>query len=135
MSQSKSKPFLWLAAALLVAALPASAGEVYQWKDAKGVTHYSDAPPPDKAYKNRKLKEGVPAPVQQAAATPAEDPRCATARSNLERLKSAAPVGLDANGDGKPDTEMTAAERAQQTQLAELTLKTNCAPASSAAVL
>ena len=36
--------------ALLVAvAAPAVAGELYQWKDANGVTHYSDSPPPGKA--------------------------------------------------------------------------------------
>jgi hypothetical protein len=130
MSQSNARPdaLAWLAALLLAATLPALAGEVYQWKDAKGVTHYSDAPPPDTAYKNRVVKDEAPAPTQVAAA-PAEDPRCATARSNLERLKSDAPVGLDANGDGKPDTEMTAAEREQQTKLAELTLETNCTPA------
>ena len=36
-----------LGAGLLVAlvAAPALAGEVYKWKDAQGVTHYSDAPP------------------------------------------------------------------------------------------
>ncbi|HEY0659795.1 MAG TPA: DUF4124 domain-containing protein [Lysobacter sp.] len=128
MSSPLTRCLPWLAATLLVLALPALAGEVYQWKDAKGVTHYSDAPPPNQAYKNRALKQDVPAPAQVAAA-PAEDPRCATARTNLERLKGNGPVGLDANGDGKPDTEMTVAERAQQTQLAELTLKTNCTPA------
>ena len=30
----------------LPAALVATGGELYQWKDANGVTHYSDAPPP-----------------------------------------------------------------------------------------
>jgi hypothetical protein len=127
MSSPLTRCLPWLAATLLVLALPALAGEVYQWKDAKGVTHYSDAPPPDTAYKNRVVKQNVPAPAQ-AAAAPAEDPRCATARTNLERLKGNGPVGLDANGDGQPDTEMTATERAQQVQLAELTLKTNCTP-------
>ena len=33
------------AAALLLAAAPLLAQTVYTWKDAKGVTHYSDAPP------------------------------------------------------------------------------------------
>jgi hypothetical protein len=29
----------------LAVALPVVAGQVYTWKDAKGVTHYADAPP------------------------------------------------------------------------------------------
>ena len=48
--------------ALLLAA-PAFAGTVYQWKDAKGVTHYSDSPPPaQQGVQNRHLKDG-PAPT------------------------------------------------------------------------
>ncbi|WP_412159617.1 DUF4124 domain-containing protein, partial [Pantoea sp. SIMBA_079] len=33
-------------ALLAVAALPLAASEVYSWKDARGVTHYSQTPPP-----------------------------------------------------------------------------------------
>jgi Domain of unknown function (DUF4124) len=106
----------------LLLATPAAAGKVYQWKDAKGVTHFSDSPPPDQqSYKNRQLKDSS-APPEQIA----ENPNCVTARKNLEQLKSDKPVGLDANGDGKPDKEMTAEERGHQVQLAELTLKAYC---------
>ncbi|QSX79679.1 DUF4124 domain-containing protein [Agrilutibacter solisilvae] len=108
----------------LLAALPVLAGQVYQWKDAKGVTHYSDSPPPETAYKNRNVDDAPPA----AAAAKTEDPRCAIARMNLQRLKDAkGPVGLDADGDGKPDKEMTAEETAAQVHLAETTLKNTCA--------
>ncbi|KQY49796.1 DUF4124 domain-containing protein [Lysobacter sp. Root494] len=110
--------------ALLLAA-PAFAGTVYQWKDARGVTHYSDSPPPvQQGVQNRHLKDG-PAPTQ-AAAQPKEDPNCVTARSNLARLKGSQPVGLDANGDGKPDSEMSAEDRAKRIQQTEQMLKTVC---------
>ena len=110
--------------ALLFAA-PAFAGTVYQWKDAKGVTHYSDSPPPgQQGVQNRHLEDG-PAPTE-AAAQPKEDPNCVTARSNLARLKGSQPVGLDANGDGKPDSEMSAEDRAKQVQQTEQMLKNFC---------
>jgi hypothetical protein len=128
MSRRRSALVSGLAAGLtaLLLALPVFAGKVYEWKDAKGVTHFSDSPPPDqKGYKNRQLQDGPPAP-EKVAATPAENPACATARANLDQLKSDKPVGLDANGDGEPDREMTAEERAQHAQLAEQTLKTYC---------
>ena len=118
-------------AAVLSTALPVLAGTVYQWKDAKGVTHYSDSPPPDrKGVQNRELKDKDPAaPVASApaAAKPSdEDTNCAILRKNLTQLQSSQPVGLDADGDGKPDKAMTDAERAQQIQQAELSLKVYC---------
>jgi hypothetical protein len=109
----------------LLLALPALAGEVYQWKDAKGVTHYSDSPPPETAYKKTRVADAPPVPEAKT-----EDPRCAIARMNLQRLKDAkGPVGLDADGDGKPDKDMTEAEIAAQVHLAETTLKNTCTPA------
>lgn len=110
--------------AVLLLALPALASKVYQWKDAKGVTHYSDAPPPgQQGVQNRQLKDG---PTPPEAAKPAEDANCATARKNLVQLQSDKVVGLDADGDGKPDKEMTADERAQQVRQTEQMLKTYC---------
>ena len=117
---------LTLGLAALLLAPPVFAGQVYQWKDASGVTHFSDAPPPDQQqYQNRKLKD-EPGRSGQAAATPAETPNCVTARKNLESLKSDKPVGPDANGDGKPDQEMSAEDRANQVAQTEQTLKTYC---------
>jgi len=110
--------------AALLLALPAFAGKVYQWKDAKGVTHYSDSPPPaQKGVQNRQLKDTAPA---QAAAEPTESENCATARKNLAQLKGNGPAGFDADGDGKLDKEMSADERAQYVQQTELMLKTYC---------
>lgn len=128
-----------LTAVLLVIAYPAAAGEVYQWKDAKGVTHYSDSPPPDKgAYRNRSVRADAPAPTEAVAAAtpgdarPADNPQCLTARRNLDSLKGTAPVGLDANNDGIPDAEMGADERAAQLQLAEAGIKAWCKPTAVA---
>ena len=59
----------WALLALAVALVPAAfATGVYQWKDAKGVTHYADAPPKDRAYRNRTIREDVPAPTAAATA-------------------------------------------------------------------
>ena len=120
---------LTMALAVLLLALPAAASKVYQWKDAKGVTHFSDSPPPARqGVKNRQVKDATaaPAPPQAAAGKP-EDANCATARKNLEELKgNSGPVGFDADGDGKPDKEMSADERAQQVTQTELMLKTFC---------
>lgn len=114
----------------LLAALPVGAARVYQWKDANGVTHYSDEPPP--AGQEFRGREVTNAPATGSAAAqdkPGEDPDCAMARRNLDQLKSDRPVGLDANGDGKPDKEMTAEERGQQVAKMEQTLKARCQPA------
>jgi hypothetical protein len=116
--------------ATLLLAAPAFAGTVYQWKDARGVTHYSDSPPPSQqGVQNRHLKDG-PAPPE--ATEPNEAPNCVTARSNLARLKGSQPVGLDADGDGKPDSELSAEDRAKRIQQTEQMLKSFCDKPSAA---
>src|SRR5690606_12771554 len=69
------------AAALLVLALPVAAGELYQWKDANGVTHYSDSPPPAGEYENRIIgnsgSAGTAAKPEEAAV---ENEQCTMAR-------------------------------------------------------
>ncbi|MGQ4582604.1 DUF4124 domain-containing protein [Lysobacter sp. F60174L2] len=126
----------WLGAVglgLAVATLSvASAGELYQWKDANGVTHYSDAPPPAGAdYQNRTIRNSGTASIKaDTTEAPAENAQCTTARANLELLQGEGPVGTDADKDGKPDTEFSAEERAAQTQFAEAAIKVHCsAPA------
>ena len=58
-------------AAVLLAATAAQAGEVYQWKDARGVTHYSDSPPPAKAEaKNVRTRDLGAEAAASATATP-----------------------------------------------------------------
>ena len=112
-----------LVACLAFAAQAQSTG-VYKWKDAKGVTHYSDTPPPSGRYGS--VRADAPPPV----AAPAKvDPRCATARANIAQLKGAnADIGLDADGDGKPDATMTAEQRSEQLQLSEAAERQYCTP-------
>lgn len=123
-----------LGVALLVLALPVAAGELYQWKDANGVTHYSDSPPPGGEYENRIIgnsgSAGTAAKPEEAAA---ENEQCTMARANLELLAGDAPVGKDSDGDGKPDVEMTPAERDGQKRLAEAAMAVHCTPAEPSA--
>lgn len=110
----------------LVVALPASAAKVYQWKDAQGVTHYSDSPPAGQEYKNRgQHQDTAPAPAATAA-KPVVNANCSNARSNLAVLQASTPVGIDEDKDGKPDRNLNDSERANRTQLAEAQIKTYC---------
>lgn len=121
-----------LAAAALLVALPLAAGELYQWKDANGVTHYSDAPPPKGDYKNRRIHDGGSAGSANEASgkAPVEGSQCTTARANLALLEGDGPVGIDSDGDGKPDNEMSADQRGAQKQLAEAAIKVHCTTAA-----
>jgi hypothetical protein len=122
----------WLGVALLALALPAAAGEVYQWKDAKGVTHYSDSPPPNQGnVKGRQIQHKTGAPsVSQAK--PAESAECTTARNNLKQLQGSAPIGLDTDKDGKADAAFTPEQRAAQVKLAEASIGAYCKQAAAA---
>jgi hypothetical protein len=115
-------------------AFPAAAAEIYQWKDAKGVTHYSETPPPKGAYQQRAISDGGRAqPTQQvAAAAPKETEQCTTARKNIEVLKGQASVQQDTDGDGKPDKTLDDADRANQLELAQVTVKATCLAAADA---
>jgi hypothetical protein len=122
-------PILAPVLVLVLASATAQATGVYQWKDAKGVTHYTDTPPPDSQYQQRKLYSAEPdQPATPAAATkPAENPACATARNNIALLNSKQDVRLDSDGDGKPDRALSDTDRANQLALAQATLSTSCA--------
>jgi hypothetical protein len=126
---------LLLAAAVAAFALPAAAGKVYQWKDANGVTHYSDEPPPSGAYRDREISihdPASPAPVAEPAAAPAAATEvCTQARLNLQRLQSGGPVGLDADGDGQPDAPLDDAQRAEQIALAQRAIAARCPDAGA----
>jgi hypothetical protein len=121
-------PILASIATLLLASASAHAGGIYQWKDAKGVSHYSDTPPSAGQGKQRNIyNEDPDVPADAAKAKPAENPACATARNNIALLNSKQNVQLDSNGDGKPDKALSDQDRANQLALAEATLKTSCA--------
>ena len=67
--------------ALLVAAAPAAAQQIYRWVDAKGTTHYSQDPPPPgvKAIQVPiRVEEGPPSPDTQ---------ECYTLRCQGERME------------------------------------------------
>ena len=124
-----------VAVALLACGI-ASAGDVYQWKDAKGVTHYSDAPPPKGQYQARDVShrdvDETTASVS-ASPVPVTNQNCALAKTNLDRLKTGGDMGLDENGNGRPDAPFSDAERTRQTQMAEAKIKIYCAPTATAA--
>ena len=109
-----------------LAAAPLLAGTVYQWKDAKGVTHYSDAPPPKGTYQDREVDGAPPASATEAAQAVADNAQCAQARLNLARLEGGAAIGLDADRDGKPDAPLSEDDRAKQLKLAQNVIQKYC---------
>jgi hypothetical protein len=117
-----------LASLLFSLAGLSQAGELYQWKDAKGVTHYSDAPPPKGQYqaRNIQVRDGQKPPVAAAKVTTAASANCTLSKTNLERLKAGGDIGLDANRDGTPDAPLNAEERARQVELAETNIRKFC---------
>ncbi|NLA67749.1 MAG: DUF4124 domain-containing protein [Gammaproteobacteria bacterium] len=121
-----------LGAIVAFAAVPAfaqqTAGEVYQWTDANGVTHYSQTPPEQGRYEHRLItSSGAAAPVSTAPEAPA-NPHCATARANIAILQGEGDVQHDTDGDGEPDTVLDATQRAAQLELAQAAAKAYCTP-------
>ena len=120
-----------LAAVLVLSLASATAlaeqQRVYQWKDANGVTHYTDTPPPGRAYDTLSTRSTTPA--SQAGRV---DPRCMAARTNITRLKSGEQgLGPDADGDGKPDSVLDPAQRASRLQAAESAEREYCKDAGA----
>ena len=116
-------------AALLVpvlASATAQAAGIYQWKDAKGVSHYTDTPPPDSQYKQRNIYNPESDAPQAANKGPGENPTCATARNNIALLNSKQNIQIDSDGDGKPDKALDDQGRANQLALAQATLAASC---------
>lgn len=117
-----------LAAVLVLSLASATAlaeqQRVYQWKDANGVTHYTDTPPPQ-THKSRDIDDrGTPAEAPKAKVE--ESRQCMDARANLQRLQGGQAVGIDTNGDGKADRNLTADERASQVELNHAAVKAYC---------
>ena len=125
-----------LAASALALALAAPAGawqQVYKWKDANGVTHYSQDPPPAGKFESRTIVNRTPAPASgaQPGDKPAESPQCARARSNIDLINSGVALKVDSDNDGKPDRDINDAERKRQLDLNQIVLRANCsAPAN-----
>ena len=117
------------ALALLLAAAPTLAQQqrVYQWKDANGVTHYTDLPP-TQAHQRRDIDNRGSA-TEIATVKPAENEQCAGSRANLQKLQANQTIGVDTNGDGKSDRTLSSDERASQIELNQAAIKAYC-PAS-----
>ncbi|MCS4235328.1 DUF4124 domain-containing protein [Stenotrophomonas rhizophila] len=115
---------------LLLASASATAGTVYKWKDAKGVTQYSEKAPTGQKYESREVDTRAPvaraAPVAEA---PAESADCTTARNNLTLLNGQGAVMQDTNGDGKADSPLSPEQRSAQKDLANAAIKVHCKPA------
>lgn len=118
--------------ALLLACSAAHADRVYQWKDANGVTQYSDKPPQGQKYQDRRIDsrgsatEGVTAEDGKAK----ESPQCTMARNNLAVLAGGGPVQVEGESEGQPARTLRDDERAAQKSLAEAAVKAYC-PAGS----
>ena len=112
--------------ALLALGAQAQSKGVYKWKDARGVTQYSDTPPANVRYTELRAD----AAPRAAAAGATLDPRCATARTNIDHLRSGrTDLSLDSDRDGTPDTPLTEAQRAEQLRMAEASARAFCPPA------
>lgn len=135
----------------LLAAVAATAGQaadkVYKWKDANGIVHFSDAPPPKGTeFNNVKIVNQSAAITQQQTAAPAADAaatadgkavaddtsnaaRCQNARNRVALLTSASPVTVQR--DGKY-IELTSAERAAELNIAKATVGALCSETGGA---
>lgn len=129
-------PLTALVATLALSAAPTVfAGEVYQWKDANGVTHYSQTPPPQGKFAARSIYHREQATDGQPAteAAPTESKQCLTARGNIELLQSGAKLQLDSDGDGKADKDLDDSARAEQLRIAQTVARVNCSPSTAKA--
>lgn len=111
----------------------ALASKVYQWKDAQGVSHYADSPPANQQVKDRRIdNRGAAVLEDTAVGKSVENPQCTTAKLNLKVLAADTRVQQDTDGDGKPDKDLNADDRANQRGLAEAAVKAYCTPAPAA---
>lgn len=99
-----------------------ASGQLYQWKDARGVTHYSQHPPPRGAYQTRTVRQRDPQPQQStAAASSPPSSTCERARASLTLLQSDQPVRLEGQ-----QTALTPQQRQSQTELAQAAVRVHC---------
>ncbi|MFP5430518.1 MAG: DUF4124 domain-containing protein [Gammaproteobacteria bacterium] len=97
---------LALLGALLAA--PAMAAQFYKWTDENGVTHYSEAPPPESVKGSTAIK--VPSRQPSGAETAAQ---------NLQKQREAALKALDEAGKKGASTTAPAAAKDNKEQYAE----------------
>lgn len=137
-----------LVLALLLPCVALAANVVYRWKDANGVVHFADAPPPQGIkYKIVNINTGVSrdpvkpaAPARAASAAPADSAAKTGGQANTlkdtpeNRAKLCARLAENIKvlqGDqiatlGNSTTPMTAEQRAEQLAQAQAKMKQYC---------
>ena len=129
--------------AVLLAACPLAFAQAYKWKDAQGVTHYADSPPPaGTKYDKVKTTGSVvppagqtpppppaakPEPEKPSAGPTADTPEnraklCATLTSNLETLAKPQQVSVDDGKGGQVPLDDAGRKRQIETTQAQMTL-------------
>jgi len=126
---------LLLAFSCLAASALAASQKVYEWTDAGGIKHYSDAPPPHGTKNVKVVKVHTstppteqpppaangnggdnpgkgPAPSQQSPRMSSEEraSACQTARNNLKLLRSNPPQGLHTTAKNGKAQQISASE-------------------------
>lgn len=129
-----------IALAALSATPAVSAQQVYKWKDADGVTHYSASPPPKEVEAQKMMLRGGTASISPDA--PAEgdaaaaegsttaagglssgamrerEAACITAQANAQKLANNPYITMDKDGDGNSEL-LTPEEHSAQLQRAQ----------------
>ncbi len=124
--ESAMRALSCLGGLLLLASANVVAGPVYKWKDANGVTQYSETPPAGRKFETREqARRPQAAASAEAPASPVPAP-CSTARANLALLEGPGQVMQDTDGDGKADAALTPEQRSAQKGLAEAAIKAYC---------
>jgi Domain of unknown function (DUF4124) len=126
--QIRFYPISLIASALALGTVStALAADVYQWKDANGVNHYSQTPPPQGKFQSRAIYHREPSSTgATVAAAATESPQCTTARRNIDLLQSGAKLQMDSDNDGKPDRDLSDTDRSKQLQIAQTVVRVNC---------
>lgn len=124
--ESAMRALSCLGGLLLLASANVVAGPVYKWKDANGVTQYSETPPAGRKFETREqARRPQAAASAEAPASPVPAP-CSTAHANLALLEGPGQVMQDTDGDGKADAALTPEQRSAQKGLAEAAIKAYC---------
>lgn len=120
---------LALALGIALVATPLLAQQrIYQRKDSNGVSQYTDVRPESQYTVRNVNNSGTPAPTTTPVAE--ESAQCKGVRNNLTRLQGSEAIGIDTNGDGTPDRNITADERKTQIELNQAAVKAYCTPAA-----
>ncbi|WP_448102175.1 DUF4124 domain-containing protein [Luteibacter jiangsuensis] len=129
--------------AALLATCPLAFAQAYKWKDAQGVTHYADSPPPaGTKYDKVKTTGSVappagqtpppappakPEPEKATAGPTADTPEnrarlCTTLKSNMETLAKPQQVSVDDGKGGQVPLDDAGRKRQIETTQAQMTL-------------